>query len=183
MAVNMVGAAPEAAAKSGVDWTPYLVGAGIGVLSWVVFVFVNKPLGITTALTQIAGGVAAPVVGAEQIAHNAYLAKYPLTLNYGVLFVAGVVLGGLVSALTRGGLTVEAVPSEWKRSFGGSAGMRLAAAFAGGVIIMYGARLAHGCTSGNGLSGGLQLALSGWTFMAVMFPAAIGAATLIYRSR
>lgn len=183
MSVNAVDAAPRAAANPGVDWTPYLVGAGMGVLSWLVFALANAPLGITTALTEIAGGAAAPVVGAGQVAQNAYLAKHPLTLNYGVLFLAGVFLGGLVSALTKGEARVETVPTEWERRFGGSAAKRFAAAFVGGVIAMYGARLANGCTSGNALSGGLQLAVSGWVFMAVMFPAAIAAATLIYRSR
>ena len=48
---------------------------------------------------------------------------------------------------------------------------------------MYGARLANGCTSGNGISGGLQLALSGWVFLVVMFPAGILTAFLLFRPR
>ena len=31
-------------------WTPYLVGVGIGVLSWIVFVVVANPIGITTSI-------------------------------------------------------------------------------------------------------------------------------------
>ena len=42
-----------AARATRIDWSPYLIGAGIGVLSWVVFVVVNNPLGITTALSQV----------------------------------------------------------------------------------------------------------------------------------
>ena len=37
---------------------PYLVGAGIGVLSWVVFAVVNQPIGMSTALSQVSGAVA-----------------------------------------------------------------------------------------------------------------------------
>ena len=48
---------------------------------------------------------------------------------------------------------------------------------------MYGARLANGCTSGNGISGGLQLALSGWVFLTVMFPTGILTAFLLFRPR
>ena len=45
----------------------------------------------------------------------------------------------------------------------------LVGTFLGGFIILYGARLADGCTSGHGISGTLQLAVSGWFFFAVMF--------------
>jgi uncharacterized protein len=183
MVAKAIPSPSQSCAKAGVDWTPYLTGAAIGALSWLVFAVANAPLGITTALTEIAGGAAVQVLGAEQAGHNAYLAKHPLALDYGVLFLAGVFLGGLASSLASGGFRVEAVPDEWRRRFGGSAIKRFAAAFVGGVIVMYGARLANGCTSGNALSGGLQLTVAGWTFIAVMFPSAIVAAMLIYRSR
>ena len=35
--------------------------------------------------------------------------------------------------------------------------------------MLFGARMAGGCTSGHGISGGLQLALSSWTFFFAMF--------------
>jgi hypothetical protein len=45
---------------------------------------------------------------------------------------------------------------------------------------MYGARLADGCTSGHGISGCLQLAVSGWLFFIVMFASGILTAKLLY---
>ena len=72
------------------------------------------------------------------------------------------------------------VPPLWKARFGGSSAKRLAAAFLGGAVMMFGARLAQGCTSGHGISGSLQLAASSWLFVIVMFPAAIGTAYLLY---
>ncbi|MGL4812405.1 MAG: YeeE/YedE thiosulfate transporter family protein, partial [Beijerinckiaceae bacterium] len=60
---------------------------------------------------------------------------------------------------------------------------RYAGAFLGGIIAMYGARLANGCTSGNGISGGLQLAVSDWLFLAVMFIAGIITAQLMFAGR
>ncbi len=167
----------------GINWTPYLIGAGIGVLSWVVFVVVADPLGITTALSQISGGVAAPVLGAETVAKNAYWATNPLKLNYGVLFLAGTLIGGALSALASGGWKIETVPSVWAERFGASQLKRYAGAFIGGLIVMFGARLANGCTSGNGISGGLQLALSGWVFLAVLFPTATLTAFIMFRNR
>jgi uncharacterized membrane protein YedE/YeeE len=183
MAVNALKTQSRIEARAGLDWSPYLIGAGLGVLSWAVFALVNAPLGITTALSQAAGAAATPVLGADVAAKNAYWAKNAFALDYGVLFLVGTFLGGLVSALVSGAFRIETVPAEWEKRFGASAAKRYVAAFIGGVIIMYGARLANGCTSGNGLSGGLQLTVSGWTFLAVMFPAAIAAATLLYRPR
>lgn len=166
-----------------IDWSPYLVGIGIGVLSWLVFVVVNNPLGITTALSQVAGGAATPILGAEVVAKNSYWARNAFQLDYGTLFLVGTMLGGMLSALHAGTWKFEAVPAVWAERFGPSVVKRYLAAFAGGVIAMYGARLANGCTSGNGISGGLQLALSGWVFLAVMFPAGILTAFLMFRPR
>lgn len=166
-----------------IDWTPYGIGAGIGILSWVVFVVVADPLGITTALSQLAGGAAVPILGADAVAKNSYWATNALKLNYGVLFLFGTFLGGVLSALLAGRWRIETVPSVWAQRFGASPFKRYVGAFAGGVIVMFGARLANGCTSGNGISGGLQLAVSGWVFLAVMFPAAIVTASLMFRRK
>jgi uncharacterized membrane protein YedE/YeeE len=163
--------------------TPYLVGAGIGVLSWIVFVVVANPIGITTAGAQIAGGVAALAVGQEAVAANPYWARNPLRLDYGTLFLAGTFLGALAAALTHRQFRIETVPAVWRERFGASVPLRFAAAFIGGAIAMYGARLANGCTSGNGISQGLQLAVVGWTFLAAMFASGLLTAWLMFRAR
>jgi hypothetical protein len=49
----------------------------------------------------------------------------------------------------------------------------------GGFLIMFGARVAGGCTSGHGISGSLQLALSGWIFFIAVFAGGILAALLL----
>lgn len=166
-----------------IDWSPYLIGTGIGVLSWLVFVIANNPLGITTALSQVSGGVAIPILGVDGVAQNSYWAKNVLKLDYGSLFLVGTLIGGFLSALIAGSWKLESVPGVWAERFGPSVTRRYLAAFAGGIIAMYGARLANGCTSGNGLSGGLQLALSGWVFLAVMFASGIASAFVLFRPR
>jgi hypothetical protein len=77
---------------------------------------------------------------------------------------------------------VETIPAVWRERFGGSVPKRLVAAFVGGVVIIYGARLADGCTSGHGISGSLQLAVSSWTFFLVLFAAGIATAWVLFRS-
>ena len=166
-----------------INWGPYLAGIGIGVLSWIVFVVVNNPIGITTAISQVSGGVASLAVGADVVAANKYWAKNAFSLDYGTLFLVGTLLGGLGSALAAGTWRLETVPRVWSERFGPSSARRYVVAFIGGIIAMYGARLANGCTSGNGISGGLQLALSGWVFLAVMFTTGTITAFIMFRPK
>lgn len=53
-------------------------------------------------------------------------------------------------------------------------------AFLGGVILMFGARLAGGCTSGHGISASLQLTLPGWVFFASVFVSGILTALMLF---
>ena len=100
----------------------------------------------------------------------------PATLVYGAL----IFVGAFLSAMLCGVFKFSADSAVWTESFGPSKTKRLIAAFVGGIIIMYGARLADGCTSGHGISGCLQLAVSGWLFFIVMFASGILTAKLLY---
>jgi len=159
--------------ETGIDWTPYLTGAGIGVLSWFAFVIADDPLGITTALSAAAGFAAMPFTGAAAVWHNSYWAQATPGLSYGSLFLVGVILGALAASLLTRQFHIEMVPAVWQRRFGPSKTRRFAAVFVGGAMEMYGARLAGGCASGHGISGTLQLALSSWIFTILMFATAI----------
>ncbi|MGD0652849.1 MAG: YeeE/YedE thiosulfate transporter family protein [Thermoguttaceae bacterium] len=161
-------------------WNPYLVGIGIGLLSWAVFAIVNAPLGVTTSLSQWAGLAAEPVMGVEGVRANPYWTKDFPQWDYGTFFLIGTFFGALVGAWLSRDLKIEVVPSVWRERFGGSPTKRLAVAFAGGILAMYGARMAGGCTSGNGLSGSLQLAVSGWTFFITMFVTGLATAWLMF---
>jgi uncharacterized membrane protein YedE/YeeE len=162
------------------NWNPYVVGIGIGVLSWLAFAVVNAPVGITTALSELSGATATPILGAEWVRTNPYWAANVPRWNYGLLFLIGVFAGSLVAALLSRTLRLETVPAVWRERFGPSRGKRLALAFLGGVLAIFGARLAGGCTSGHGISGGLQLALSSWIFLLTMFAAGIVTAKLMF---
>ena len=90
---------------------PYLVGIGIGVLSWLVFAIVAQPLGITTALSEVSGAVTGLVTGSDFVKANSYWAKTMPAWDYGTLFLIGTLLGGLIGAVTSGGFKVE---PAWK---------------------------------------------------------------------
>lgn len=164
-----------------IDWSPYLVGAAIGVLSWIAFGVVKDPLGVTTAFSRLASLFAEPLIGADAVARNSYWKAMPLSMDYGVWFLVGLPLGAFVGAIVSREFRLEFVPQVWSERFGGSVLLRFVAAFVGGAIIMYGARLAGGCTSGHGISGGLQLALSSWLFLVVMFASGLVVSALMFR--
>ena len=44
--------------------------------------------------------------------------------------------------------------------------------FLGGVVFLYGARMARGCTSGQALSGGATLSAGSWAVMLAIFASA-----------
>lgn len=157
-------------------WSPYLVGAGIGILSWFVCATANKLIGITTAfentaaltLQRVAPGVAQPLPAAK-----AKDQKSP-KIDWEWMRVAGVFVGAFISSKLSGDrVPTEKVSAMWARRFGPSVAARFAAAFAGGFLLMFGARIAQGCTSGHGISGALQLAVASWIFLPLMFATAI----------
>ena len=166
------------------SWSPYVVGAAIGVLSWFAFATADKPLGITTAFENTAALVEKAAIPNFEATNVYYEAKAKQgkspKIDWEWMLVLGVFLGALLSATLSGDRTTESVPGLWRRRFGGSVPKRLAAAFLGGGLMMFGARLAQGCTSGHGISGALQLAVSSWVFVVVMFAVATGVALMIY---
>src|SRR6185503_13943222 len=71
------------------SWNPYLVGAVIGILSWLVFAIADKPLGISTSLSAASGACVIPFIGADGVARNPYWARHMPKWDYGMLFIVG----------------------------------------------------------------------------------------------
>ena len=166
-------------------WSPYLVGAGLGVLSWVTFFFMGKALGVSTTFVRTSGVIETLVAG-EHVRQNAYFAKYLVgtpAFEWQAALVVMLVFGAFLAARLGGSRRQEYVPSIWAQRFGPSKATRYFGAFVGGAILLFGARLAGGCTSGHGISGALQLALSSWTFLTFMFASGIATALAVYGRR
>jgi hypothetical protein len=171
-----------------------------GVLLGLVFfaaVLLVKPIGVSTQFV-ILDGILADAVNPGFItatddgytSTNAYMAKsdgkYAASsanpLNYSFVFVLAMAAGALASVLARGGLGDDArLPAIWKANYGDTPWKRYAVAFLGGFVVLYGARLAGGCTSGHMMSGMMQTALSGYIFAAGAFLAAIPVAMTLYK--
>ena len=163
-----------------VRWSPYVVGAGIGFLSWLTFLLSDKALGCSTAFARTSGMLGRLFRGRERIEGNPYYRKFPPVIDWEWMLVLGILIGAVVSALLSGDLDPRWIPPAWEARFGASLVPRLAVAFAGGMFVGFGSRWAGGCTSGHGISGTMQLALTSWVTAIFIFIGGIAAAMIIY---
>ena len=169
-------------AYPGPAWSPYLVGALIGLLSMATFYFSDKPLGASTAYARLAGMVG-KLFARRHTESLEYYQEFKPKVDWEVMLVVGVVGGAFLAAWLGGELTGEWLPAIWTARFGeGSLGLRLGAAFVGGGLMAYGARMAGGCTSGHGISGTMQLSVGSWVAVVCFFVGGIATALLMFRA-
>jgi uncharacterized membrane protein YedE/YeeE len=161
-------------------WNPYLGGALLGLLLFLSVFVTSHGLGASGGVNRIAVAVEDLVVP-EHVDKTPYIAKMaggdrdPLA-HWLVWEVAGIMLGGFVSGLLRGRVKVQTYHGPQI-----SPHTRWAYAFVGGTLMGYGARMARGCTSGQGLSGGAVMSVGSWAFMFAVFAGGYGLAWFVRR--
>src|SRR5204863_5619749 len=101
-------------------------------------------------------------------------------IGWYMMLLVGVFLGALLSSRLSGDHAKMNVPPLWQWRFGPSKFTRFACAFASAGMMVFGARLAGGCTSGHGISGTLQLAVQSWLFMPLAFVVAVATAFAMF---
>ncbi len=160
-------------------WSPYIVGIGIGVLSWFTFIISGKALGCSTSFARSAGMIE-KLLGADGKATKVYFQEYPPVVDWQWMLVLGMVIGAFFSAILSGDFKLVWIPSRWEAAFGGGVALRMAVAVLGGVFLGFGSRWAGGCTSGHGISGTMQLAVSSWISAICFFIGGVVTAHLIF---
>ncbi len=160
-------------------WSPYLVGVGIGILSWASFYFSDKPIASSTTFAKASGKIERLFRG-PQVANKPYYKKIGLEIDWQWMLVTGIILGSFLSAQLSGDFHLQWVPKTWDYAFGSNPMLRLVGAILGGVFLGYGARWADGCTSGHGISGALQLTISSWVSAICFFLGGILTAHLLF---
>lgn len=173
-------AGASALAYSGPAWSPYLVGALIGLLGLATLVFSNKPLGASTAYARVAGMVGMVIAPRHTASLKYYQENKPL-VDWEVMVVVGAVIGALLAAWQGHELQAHWLPEMWADKFGNdSLPWHLVSVLAGGILMAFGARLAGGCTSGHGISGTMQLSVGSWIAVICFFIGGIATAMLLY---
>lgn len=148
-----------------------------------------KPFGVSTEYVVTDAIIlhsAAPEVAQSNEYLNKYGEKDNWSIGYGWMLVLGMFLGAGLSALATHRFRQRqdpALPSMWKEQFGEARSKRLLQAFLGGVLLLFGARLAGGCTSGHMISGISQLTVGSFIFGASIFASGIFTARRLYKKR
>ena len=104
-------------AYPGPAWSPYLVGALIGLLSMATFYFSDKPLGASTAYARLAGMVG-KLFARRHTESLKYYQDFKPKVDWEVMLVVGAVGGAFLAAWLGGELTGEWLPAMWTARFG-----------------------------------------------------------------
>jgi len=124
-------------------WSPYFAGALSGVLSILSVWIAGKYLGASTTFVRSAGMIER-IIGSERVAKMSYFIKEIPEIDWQWMFVVGILIGSLIASAASGTFLWKGVPDMWEKRFGPSKFKRGIIAFLGGVIAMFGARLADG---------------------------------------
>jgi len=136
------------------------------------------PIGVSGTYPRFVGAILR-LVDPAYAAANPYLVKMGELMKPETWLVLGLVIGGFASA--RLGQQPKAPAVEKVHAMETTTAKRYRDAFVGGVLIVFGARLAGGCTSGHIISGIMQLSISGMIFGAAVFASGILTAKTIRR--
>ncbi len=163
-------------------WSPYVAGILIGLLQIPAFLIIETALGASSSYVTVGGLIASWID--PSILRIDYVAKHIVATAknwWQVAFVVSIAVGALLSAKLSGAAR-QSISPIWSRALGSSSpGRRYLVAFAAGFVMLFGARLADGCTSGHGLSGMAQLAVGSTVAVAAMFAGGVAAAFLVLR--
>ena len=166
------------------NWSPYAAGVLLGLTGILSVVFGRHLLsasgGFAIVTSSILNGILPDV--ANQFMYFKFI--MPPGLSWEVLTIIGIALGGTLGALTSHTLKIRwTEDATWNKVLGPQRWKRFVLAFAGAMIVQFGAGIAGGCTSGLAISGGMTLAPAGFLFMGGMFASGIVTALIVYRRR
>jgi uncharacterized membrane protein YedE/YeeE len=152
-----------------------MLGVLFGLLSTAAIALYG-PIGVSGTYPRFVGAILRRVTPAYA-ASNPYLVKMGSLLTTETMLVVGLLIGGFFAARFGGASSAPAAESVHARET--TTGRRYVDAFLGGILIIFGARLAGGCTSGHIISGITQLSVSGVLFGAAVFGGGMLTARLI----
>ncbi|MFA6292167.1 MAG: YeeE/YedE thiosulfate transporter family protein [Victivallales bacterium] len=156
---------------------PYLAGVLLGFVLLASLVILGAGLGASGGISRI-GASLSMCVSAPHTLNSEYFGKWGENpLNYYLVFMlAGSFVGALFSALLANRVRIQV-----ERGAKSSMGRRITYAFVGGAIIGFASRLAQGCTSGQGLSGGALLLSGSLVFLVCLFISGYATAWFVRR--
>jgi hypothetical protein len=125
------------------QWSPYVAGVLIGVVSWFAVLTSGKYLGVSTTFVRTIGMIESLFVP-ERVASMPYFVKEKPIIDWQWMEVLGILIGAFIAARLSGKFKGKFVPLMWEKRFGTDRFKRWFVAFFGGIILMFGARMADG---------------------------------------
>ena len=124
-------------------WNPYVAGALAGILIVLSANFTGNYFGASSSFVRTAGLIE-KFFGPEHVARTSYFLRYVPLIDWQWFFLVGIFLGALAAALLSRDFAWRGMPPMWATRFGPGAPLRAGAAFAGGFVMLVGARIAGG---------------------------------------
>ena len=124
-------------------WSPYLAGALAGIVMILSVWIAGKYFGASTTFVRSAGMIE-KIFSADRVEKMDYFIKEVPKIEWQWMFVFGIFMGALISSITSRSFKLKAVPDMWEDRFGPGKMKRTIVAFIGGMVAMFGARLADG---------------------------------------
>ncbi|MEJ2455829.1 MAG: YeeE/YedE thiosulfate transporter family protein [Candidatus Thiodiazotropha sp.] len=161
-------------------WPPYVAGIVLGLVVILTFVLVGNGVGASGLFARAAAALGMGLAP-EATTHNAYLGSMvakdanPLA-SWIVVEVIGIALGALLAAVGAGRFLLQLDGAGKVRAHS-----RILLALLGGVLAGFGSRIAAGCTSGLGLSGGAMLSIGGFVFLLAFFASGLLVSAMLRR--
>ncbi len=183
------------------EWNWKISGVSLALVFLIAILFV-KPIGVSTQFV-IFDGIIWNTISNNVVldnsdtktgysSSNAYLnksgGKYAKNianpLNYSFIFVLAMALGGFVAykmQTKNENNKINELNEIRESKYWNTPTKRNIVAFVGGFLVLLGARVAGGCTSGHMMSGMMQTSLSGYLFAIGAFIVAIPTALFVFK--
>ncbi len=161
-------------------WSPYIAGVVLGLVVILTFVLVGNGVGASGVFARLAAYLGMNFAP-ETTAHSPYFGSMvakganPLA-SWIVIEVIGIALGAMLAAVNAGRFRIQLDGTEKIRVVS-----RILLALLGGLLAGFGSRIAAGCTSGLGLSGGAMLSIGGFFFLLTFFISGLLTSLLLRR--
>jgi hypothetical protein len=125
------------------SWSPYAAGALIGVVSWFSVITAGKYLGVSTTFVRTIGMIES-LFAPERVVSLLYFIKEKPIIDWQRMEVLGILIGALLASKLSGDFKRSFLSPMWEKRFGPSCFKRWIVAFFGGIMLMFGARMADG---------------------------------------
>ncbi len=158
------------------DYKWLISGIALAILNIIVFLSstTNRPIGASTSYPYLSDFLTG-------FTKNSYFIKIEKPGNWELIFLFGALLSGLILSIIKKEFKFKLIHKNWEFYKGSSKLKRIIWSFIGGFILIFGARMAGGCTSGHILSGGMQLAVSSLIFAVFVFIGLLFTGKIFYK--